>query len=113
MQLVAGTITSKIAASLLGPTGVGIHAIVQAVANIVAHLARAPLILVLDNCEHVVDAAADLAQALHEGAPRTLILATSREALRAEGEWIHRLQTLPAPAENAIGAEAASSYPAV
>jgi O-antigen/teichoic acid export membrane protein len=38
VQLVAGTVTSKIAASLLGPTGVGIHAVVQAVANIVALL---------------------------------------------------------------------------
>jgi O-antigen/teichoic acid export membrane protein len=38
VQLIAGTATSKIAASLLGATGVGIQAVVQAVANIVALL---------------------------------------------------------------------------
>lgn len=80
---------------------------------VVAHLARAPMLLVLDNCEHVIDAAADLAQAVREGAPDTLVLATSREALRADGEWVHRLQTLPAPADEAIDAQAAWAFPAV
>ena len=103
-ELVAGT-----AAAALDLPGSGRDAL----AAVVARLARAPTVLVLDNCEHVVDAAADLAQAIHQDAPATLVLATSREALRAEGEWVHRLQTLPAPEGDAIDAQAAGGYAAV
>jgi len=103
-ELVAGT-----AASALDLPGFGR----DAEALVVSRLAQAPAVLVLDNCEHVVDAAADLAQAIHQGAPATLVLATSREALRAEGEWVHRLQTLPAPDSETIDAETAGGYPAV
>lgn len=55
------------------------------------------LLLVLDNCEHVVDAAAVLVEELQAGAPALCILATSREPLRAEGEHLYRLQPLGLP----------------
>ncbi|MBV8335710.1 MAG: winged helix-turn-helix domain-containing protein, partial [Alphaproteobacteria bacterium] len=54
-------------------------------------------LLVLDNCEHVIDAAAALAEALLRAAPHAGILATAREPLRAEGEWLHRLAPLELP----------------
>jgi predicted ATPase len=44
------------------------------------------LLLVLDNCEHLVDAAARLAEAIVRMCPNALVLATSREILRIEGE---------------------------
>jgi predicted ATPase len=53
--------------------------------------------LVLDNCEHVISAAASLAEAILKAAPQAGILATSREPLRAEGEWLHRLPPLELP----------------
>ncbi len=55
------------------------------------------LLVVLDNCEHVIDAAAELVEALLEGAPYLRILATSRESLRAQGEWVSRLLSLELP----------------
>lgn len=85
----------------------------EALAAVVARLSQVPAVLVLDNCEHVVDAAADLAQAIHQDAPETLLLATSREALRAEGEWVHRLQTLPAPTDETVDARTAAGFAAV
>jgi predicted ATPase len=54
-------------------------------------------LIVLDNCEHVVDAAAVVAEALLKAAPRVCVLATSRERLRAEGEWVYRLAPLETP----------------
>lgn len=54
-------------------------------------------LLVLDNCEHVIDASALLAEGLLRRAPRLAILATSREPLLAEGECIQRLAGLPVP----------------
>ena len=55
------------------------------------------MLIVLDNCEHVIDAAASLAERVLREAPGVHILATSREALEAEGESVHRLAALEAP----------------
>ena len=44
--------------------------------------------MVLDNCEHVIDAAAQLAVELLSSAPGVRLLATSREALRVPGEMV-------------------------
>jgi non-specific serine/threonine protein kinase len=55
------------------------------------------LLLVLDNCEHVVDAVADLVDALTARLPRLHILATSREPLWVDGEVSHRLAPLSLP----------------
>src|SRR5207247_1992957 len=54
-------------------------------------------LLVLDNCEHLVEACARLAEALLRGCPRLRILATSREALGIGGEraWLVPALTLP------------------
>lgn len=60
-------------------------------------LRESRMLIVLDNCEHVIDGAAALSERLLREAPHTHILATSREALDAEGEWVHRLAALDAP----------------
>jgi predicted ATPase/DNA-binding winged helix-turn-helix (wHTH) protein len=55
------------------------------------------LLLVLDNCEHLVDAIAQLVERLLRAAPAIDIIATSREALRAEGEYVYRVASLEIP----------------
>jgi predicted ATPase len=55
------------------------------------------LLLTLDNCEHVIDAASTLAELVFREAPDVHILATSREALRAEGEHAYWLPPLDSP----------------
>jgi predicted ATPase/DNA-binding SARP family transcriptional activator len=59
--------------------------------GIVARLREAPSLLVLDNCEHVLDEVATLVADLLERSPRTRVLTTSREILRVGGERVHRL----------------------
>jgi predicted ATPase len=72
------------------------------------------ILLVLDNCEHVIDAAAALAVAVLRSAPRVHILATSREPLRIEGERVHRLASLTSPpASSSPNAAEALRFPAV
>ncbi|WP_158932455.1 winged helix-turn-helix domain-containing protein [Acidisphaera sp. S103] len=56
------------------------------------------LLLVIDNCEHVIDAVATLAEMFVRLCPRTTILATSREILRIEGEHVYRVPPLDVPA---------------
>ena len=57
-------------------------------------------LIVLDSCEHVIDAAAALAEAVLKGGPDVSILTTSREPLRAEGESLHRLAALDLPSDS-------------
>jgi predicted ATPase/class 3 adenylate cyclase len=64
-----------------------------AVGPLVAHLRAKRVLLVLDNCEHVIDDAAALAVDLLRACPGVHVLATSRETLRVDGE-----QTWPIPA---------------
>ena len=62
--------------------------------RLLAALAGRELLLVLDNCEHLVDAAAHLAQTLLERVPGLRILATSREPLAVPGEVLHPVDAL-------------------
>jgi predicted ATPase len=57
------------------------------------------LLLVLDNCEHLVAACAELVDALLRACPGVRVLATSREALRVDGEVTWRVPPLPVPGE--------------
>jgi predicted ATPase/DNA-binding winged helix-turn-helix (wHTH) protein len=71
------------------------------------------LMLVLDNCEHVVDAAARMAEALLRANSAARVIATSREPLRAEGEWVYPVPPLAVPAEGRPDGEDPLRYGAV
>ncbi|MFJ7314612.1 ATP-binding protein [Pseudomonas sp. NPDC098747] len=60
-------------------------------------LRQRQMLLVLDNCEHLIDAVAALSESILRGAAQVHILATSRESLRAEGEFVQRLESLDYP----------------
>lgn len=66
-------------------------------ASLTAYLAPTRMLMVLDGCECVVEAAAVLAERLLIAAPGLLLLATSREPLRIRGEWVVRLAPLELP----------------
>jgi predicted ATPase/DNA-binding SARP family transcriptional activator len=65
--------------------------------RIAGALADREAVLVLDNCEHVIDEAARVADALLAGCPRLTLLATSREPLRIPGETLYPVSSLPVP----------------
>lgn len=93
--------------------GVGVRS-QDALPSVIGFLTGRKALVVLDSCEHVIDAAAGLAECLIGGTSGTCVLATSREALRAEAERINRLSTLAFPAEDeALTAGEALAYPAV
>jgi predicted ATPase/DNA-binding winged helix-turn-helix (wHTH) protein len=71
------------------------------------------LLLVLDNCEHVIERAARMVEALARANPKLCIMATSREPLRAEGEYLYRVPPLDVPAEDAQNPEDMLSHGAV
>jgi len=59
-------------------------------------------LLVLDNCEHLLEGCAELTVALLRGARSLRILATSREPLRVEGEWVYRVPPMETPPADAV-----------
>ncbi|BBP64376.1 MULTISPECIES: ATP-binding protein [Pseudomonas] len=82
--------------------------------TITRQLKERHLLLVIDNCEHLIDAVAQLSETLLRGAPHLHILATSREDLRAEGEHVQRLDALAfPPPEMPIEGFPALAYPAL
>src|SRR5437016_7531923 len=82
--------------------------------GLVAGLRDKRMLLLLDNCEHVIEAAASLAAAVLTGVPRGNILATSREPLGVAGERSHRLGPLGSPpTSSGLTAAEAASFPAV
>ena len=71
------------------------------------------LLLVLDNCEHVIDAVANLAETFTRLCPRTTIVATSREVLRIDGESVYRVPPLEVPALGQAAPDYIMQYSAV
>ncbi|MCC3777461.1 BTAD domain-containing putative transcriptional regulator [Streptomyces sp. UNOB3_S3] len=85
-----------------GTTAEGLRAATDAtaldpLARVAEHCERRRMLLVLDNCEHVVDAAARLAETLLAHCPGVTVLATSREPLAVPGEAVRPVEPLPDP----------------
>jgi predicted ATPase/DNA-binding winged helix-turn-helix (wHTH) protein len=82
--------------------------------TIIQYLRPRRTLVVLDNCERAVDAVAVIAEEMLGGAPNVNVIATSREPLRAKGEWVLRLGPLEFPtAPGALTAEQALRFPAI
>jgi DNA-binding winged helix-turn-helix (wHTH) protein len=82
--------------------------------GLVGSLRDKKMLLLLDNCEHVIESAAALVVGVLTVAPGVQVLATSREPLRVEGEHVHRLSPLGSPPAAApLTAVEALGFPAV
>jgi predicted ATPase/DNA-binding winged helix-turn-helix (wHTH) protein len=81
---------------------------------LVDRLRERPALIILDCCEHLIDGASSVAEELTRYVPTLHLLATSREAMRVEGEHVHELCALACPPEdNSVSAHDALQYPAV
>lgn len=86
----------------------------NAAPSILAYLRDKRVLMILDTCEHLIEPVAAFASSIFTSAQHVHILATSREALQAEGEHVYRLDALAYPPEGAdLTAETARSFPAV
>ena len=82
--------------------------------TICSYLADRSMLLVVDNCEQVIDAAAALVTAVHDVAPGVRCVATSREALRVGAEQVWHVPALSMPGPGAdVSLEEANTYEAV
>jgi predicted ATPase/DNA-binding winged helix-turn-helix (wHTH) protein/Flp pilus assembly protein TadD len=90
-----GLVVAEVARAL----GVQVSETRSALDFAVQALAGQSLLLVLDNCEHLLEAVDHVVAALRKGAPDVRILATSQEVLRHSDEHVYRLGTLALPAQ--------------
>jgi len=97
-------------ASALGLTHVAGTVSLEGVAGAVG---TKKLLLVIDNCEHVIEAAAAMAETLLRATPGASLVATSREPLRVSGEYVYRVPPLDLPAEDNQDMEDVLRYGAV
>jgi predicted ATPase/DNA-binding winged helix-turn-helix (wHTH) protein len=81
--------------------------------QLVAALAAKDVLLVLDNCEHVIDAAARIAEVFLHGSATVRLIATSREPLRVDGECVYPVPPLDVPAAGVEHFEDVTRYGAV
>jgi predicted ATPase/DNA-binding winged helix-turn-helix (wHTH) protein len=91
--------TVATALGVIPPTGA------VSVERVAAALGGRRVLLVLDNCEHLIEAAARMAEALLRASPTTYVIATSREPLRVSGEQRYRVPPLDVPTEDNTVAE--------
>jgi predicted ATPase/class 3 adenylate cyclase len=103
-----------VAETLCGTIGVPVGGTHSATDSAVGYLRQKSGLLVLDNCEHLIEAAAKLIEALERGCPSLRVLATSRERLEIPGESVYRVPSLSVPPlSRDLTAEAALDYEAV
>jgi predicted ATPase/DNA-binding winged helix-turn-helix (wHTH) protein len=106
------------AASLVAPamaTALGVSVQTNnVVPALIDRLQERPTLIIFDCCEHLIDGASSVAEELIRRVPTLHLLATSREAMRVEGEHVHELCALACPPEDSnLLAEDVLQYPAV
>lgn len=91
----------SVASTIAGSMGLTSPCGRSAVQTVINQIPDDPMLLVLDNCEHVIDAVADFLCRVRLMKPACKVLATSREALRIPGEHLYQLGPLDVPEEGA------------
>ncbi len=87
-ELIPQTVAEGVGLRMVGTTGRSVTD------ELVGHLATRTALIVLDNCEHVLDTTADLVDAVLLGCPDAQVVVTSREPLALEGEQVWRVPPL-------------------
>lgn len=102
-------VASQVAAAI----GLGLGKTLNPLQSLARQLASKCALLVLDNCEHLTGACAEICEALLSTAPKVKILATSRETLFCAGEITHAVSPLSVPSDNSPTVEMIRSSPAI
>jgi predicted ATPase/class 3 adenylate cyclase len=113
VELAAISDESAVAPAISGALGIAAQPGRPALEALLDALAPQTMLIVLDNCEHLIGGCAKAADAILRRCPRVHLVATSREALGIGGETIYRVPPLSLPAPGESGLAAAESSDAV
>ncbi|MEV0078484.1 LuxR C-terminal-related transcriptional regulator [Nocardia neocaledoniensis] len=104
---------AEVAGAVADAFGLRVTARESAGERVLEHLAHRGPLLVLDNCEHLLTACADLVARLVARCPGVTVLATSRQALSVAGERVYRMPALAVPEPGITDPALLAGYPAV
>ena len=113
VELAAVSDPDAVPSAISGALGIAPSAGLPALEALLDALVPQDILIVLDNCEHLIDACAKTADALLRRCPRVHLVATSREPLGINGETIYRVPSLSLPASDGPGSVAPESSDAV
>jgi predicted ATPase/DNA-binding SARP family transcriptional activator/tetratricopeptide (TPR) repeat protein len=114
VELLPLTDPSLLAQAIVTALGVEGNPQQGALQTLISYLAPRQMLLILDNCEHLIDATAHLVQTILRSCPRLCVLITSRERLNIAAETVYPVQPLALPDTQAtLDAQDAAAYPAV
>ncbi|HYB17905.1 MAG TPA: adenylate/guanylate cyclase domain-containing protein [Streptosporangiaceae bacterium] len=113
VELAAGTDEAAVAPAICQVLGITAQPGRPVLDTLVDALAPQDMLIVLDNCEHLIGGCAKTADAILRRCPRVHLLATSREPLGIAGEAIYRVPPLSLPAPGEVGLAAAQACDAV
>ncbi|MBK9623959.1 MAG: winged helix-turn-helix domain-containing protein [Rhodocyclaceae bacterium] len=102
-----------VAVSVAATLRIDVNDIASASRALINHVRDKQMLLVLDNCEHLVDAVAALADALLSVAPQLKIVASSQDILGVNGEQVFRVPSLTLPTDKSPSAADAASFGAI
>jgi predicted ATPase/DNA-binding winged helix-turn-helix (wHTH) protein len=105
VDLAAVSTGSEVMTAVLSSIGTQRH-FHASIEDRVKGLGQSGALVVMDNCEHVVEVAARVAETIVRSNEAAVVLATSREPLRAEGEYVFRVPGLDLPASGTLGPSA-------
>jgi predicted ATPase/DNA-binding winged helix-turn-helix (wHTH) protein len=105
VELVALSDSSLVASAVAGALGLEFGVEQISAASVAQAIGRRKMLLLLDNCEHIIGSAASLAEAVMHRSPNATVLATSRELLRVDGEYAYRVAPLDVPPQDASDPE--------
>ncbi|CAE6906565.1 hypothetical protein R69608_03248 [Paraburkholderia nemoris] len=100
VELAAASSEASLSAAICTALGFPLANAIEDLVEFILALRGRRFLLVIDNCEHLVDDVVRLANALLHSVPSASVLATSREALRIAGEHVYRVPTLDVPGED-------------
>jgi predicted ATPase/DNA-binding CsgD family transcriptional regulator len=113
VELAAVADPELVASSIASVLALADQSMPSTVAVLLDYLRDKQMLLVLDNCEHLLDGCAVLVGKLLAAAPGLRVLATSRQPLRLEGEWVLSLPPLPVPDPESLPAGNLAEFEAV
>ena len=113
IELAAQSDPERLTTTLASALGIEIKDTASARETLIRHLRDKEMLLLLDNCEHLIDAVASLLNALLAVAPQIQVLTSSQEVLGVVGEQVFRVPSLTLPEEAAPSAAVAQASGAV
>ncbi|MGO8959554.1 MAG: ATP-binding protein [Streptosporangiaceae bacterium] len=103
-ELAALTDGEQVAGAVAAALGLGEHSGPPSAGSVAAAIGSQDVLLVLDNCEHLIDASAKFCEHVIRHCPSARFLATSREPLGIDGERVYRVPSLSLPGDDAATA---------